>query len=223
LDIRWTENNFFQTNQTTIHTPPGIDQVRQGKDVSIAISQRAPFFQQQMNPDPSSGTRERPRNQREQPTEKEGTIHFETSPSGGPVQICVHSLFANKKEPYMIGLQVTQFMDHDNGDEDEMEDLTDEQQQQRKLQQKEKEKQVEQVLQHLSAFTTEMVRAESLVRTILASADVVKKEESDFYEQSIRMQKSVHFWPKLQLVCLVIAAIVQIRHVLNWMKSHHIY
>lgn len=168
--------------------------------------------------DPSQ-PRERPRNQREQPTEKQGVVRFETSPSGGPVQICVHSLFANKKEPYMIGLQVSEIIDHSA---EQTEEIAEEQQ--RKLQQQQQQQQqVEQVMGHLSAFSTEMVRAENLVRTILASADVVKKEEADFYEQSIRMQKSVHFWPKIQLLCLFLAAFVQIRHVLNWMKSKHIY
>jgi emp24/gp25L/p24 family/GOLD len=188
---------------------------RQGKDVSIAISQRAPFFQTNPPDDPSQ-PRERPRNQREQPTEKEGVIHFETSPSGGPVQICVHSLFANKKMPYVVGLQVTELIDNTA---EQMEQI--EEEQQRKLQQQ--QHLVEEVMEQLSAFSMEMIRAENLVRTILASADVVKKEEADFYEQSIRMEKSVHFWPMVQLLCLVAAAFFQIRHVLNWMKSKHIY
>lgn len=185
-----------------------IKRARQGKDVSIAISQRTPFI---APGDDGSKPRERPRNQRDQPTEKEGTLEFETSPAGGPVQICVHSLFANKKAPYAVGLDITSTNDLEAerafavGTRGLNAEATDT------------------VLTHLSAFSKEMVRAENLVRTILASADVVKKEEADFYEQSIKMEKSVHFWPMLQGVCLLVAATYQVRYILNWMKSKHIY
>ena len=80
-----------------------------------------------------------------------------------------------------------------------------------------------QAVTSLSGFSKEMVRAENLVRTILASADVNKKDEADFYEQSIKMEKSVHFWPMLQMVSLLVAATYQIRYILDWMKQKHIY
>ncbi|CAB9516688.1 expressed unknown protein [Seminavis robusta] len=197
-----------------------IKRARQGKDVSIAISQRNPFPIIELEPH----KRERPRNQREQPADKEGTILFETSPTGGPVQLCIHSLFANKLHPYLIGLRIEQIV---NLSAEQTEMIHDEQEQGEAprilVKNDAADAETEQVLSHLSAFTQEMVRAENLVRTILASADVVKKEEADFYEQSIRMEKSVHFWPMVQLVCLLLAAFFQIRHVVTWMKRKHIY
>jgi len=78
------------------------------------------------------------------------------------------------------------------------------------------------VLVHLSAFAKEMIRAENLVRTILASADVVKQEETEFYEHSQKMERSVRFWPMLQFTIIFGAAAIQVRHILQWMKSHHI-
>ena len=159
--------------------------------------------------DANAPPRPRPKNQREQPTEKEGSFDFETSDTGGPVQICVHSLFANKQTPYMVGLDVSAT----NSLEAEKVEMVG-----RAL----SADATDTVMTHLSAFSKEMVRAENLVRTILASADVVKKEEADFYEQSIRMEKSVHFWPMVQGCALLVAAVMQVRHVLDWMKSKHI-
>lgn len=157
--------------------------------------------------------RERPRNQREQPSEKEGTITFETSPGGGPVQICIHSLFANKQSPYAVGLDITQT------NELEAEQVEVVGGKPRILGPLLQDK----VLTHLSGFSKEMRRAENLVRTILASADVVKKDEAEFYEQSIKMQKSAHFWPMVKGCALLIAAILQVKSVLDWMKARHIY
>ena len=78
------------------------------------------------------------------------------------------------------------------------------------------------VYTHLSAFSKEMIRAENLVRNILSSAEVVKTEEAEFHEQSVRMEKGVHFWPMLHLVCLIVAAYMQVRHIVQFMKSKHI-
>lgn len=212
-----------------MHIEHDFQQAKAGKDVSIAISQRVPFTGANIERKTEEGEsaeedgqaggresipRERPRNQRVQPTEKEGSIDFETSQNGGVIQICIHSLFANKMGPYKVGLEVTEKVD-----------TTDEQvdvlpQRGRSLEAAEQE--IRTATKHLSEFSKEMIRAENLVRTILASADVVKKEEADFYEQSIRMEKSIHFWPMLQLTTLVVAAIVQVRHVLAWMRSKHI-
>ena len=179
-------------------------QAKSGKDVSIAISQRSLFWEEI-----GERQRERPRNMREQPTEKEGFIEFMTSPNGGPVQICVHSLFANKQSPYAVGLDII-----------ETKDLASESVEMigRGLSVDDADK----VFTHLSGFAKEMVRAENLVRTILASADVVKKEEAEFYEQSIRMERSVHFWPMVQGCALLVAAVMQVRHILDWMRSKHI-
>lgn len=198
-----------------------IKRARQGKDVSIAISQRTPFplpgAEPIKNPPPNV-PRERPRNQREQPTEKEGSIVFETSQSGGPVQICVHSLFANKNGPYQVGLEITEQTDLSQEESDFIDAASAAAAKQRALQ----NEVTDTVLVHLSAFSKEMIRAENLVRTILASADVVKKEETEFYEQSQNMQRSVRFWPMFQLTCLLLAACLQVHHILKWMKVHHI-
>lgn len=137
---------------------------------------------------------------------------------GGPVQICVHSLFANKNGPYQIGLEVTEQKDLSQERSDLIESLNAAEAKARALQ----NEVTDTVLVHLSAFSKEMIRAENLVRTILASADVVKKEETEFYEHSQKMQRSVRFWPMMQLACLLVAAFLQVRHILEWMKIHHI-
>ena len=134
---------------------------------------------------------------------------------GGPVQICVHSLFANKNGPYQIGLEITEQTDLSQ----ETADLVHANAAKSRALQNEV---TDTVLVHLSAFSKEMIRAENLVRTILASADVVKKEETDFYEHSQKMQRSVRFWPMTQFAILLVAAFLQVRHILEWMKVHHI-
>lgn len=78
------------------------------------------------------------------------------------------------------------------------------------------------VYTHLSAFSKEMIRAENLVRNILSSAEVVKQEEADFHDQSIRMERSVHFWPMLHLIIILVAATMQVRHIVQFMKARHI-
>ena len=218
--------HYYISAIITIHKN-ACSQARQGKDVSIAISQRVPFpppgvdpIQEQPPPTTTNQPRERPRNQREQPTEKNGSIFFETAGVGGPVQICVHSLFASKNQPYQVGLEVTEQKDLSQ----EQSDLIDTDAnvaanaKARALQ----NEITDTVLVHLSAFSKEMIRAENLVRTILASADVVKREETDFYEHSQKMQASVSFWPMCQFVMLLVAAFLQVRHILQWMKGHHI-
>lgn len=155
---------------------------------------------------------ERPRNQREQPETREGAINFETSENGGTVQICVHSLFANKRGPYRVGLEVNEKVN--TTDEDAV-----------TFNPKPRALQVEATdtaLAHLTGFSKEMIRAESLVRSILASADVVKKVESDFYEQSISMERGVHMWPMIQISCILVAAVMQVRYILQYMKAKHI-
>ena len=77
-------------------------------------------------------------------------------------------------------------------------------------------------LVHLTGFSKEMIRAESLVRSILASADQVKKIESDHYEQSISMEKGVHMWPMIQISTILVAAVMQVRYILQYMKAKHI-
>jgi hypothetical protein len=195
-----------------------IKRARQGKDVSIAISQRTPYGATAASAeDAAAKQRERPRNQREQPSEREGSIQFSSSETGGPVQICIHSLFASKGGPYRVGLDIRETV---NNADEEVEVTTDTatNYNSRFL----KKEQSDLALSYLSAFSKEMIRAESLVRTILNSADNVKKEESEFYQQSIRMERSVHLWPMLQLSCLLVAAVIQIRHILKFMKAKHI-
>ena len=51
---------------------------------------------------------------------------------------------------------------------------------------------------------------------------VVKQEEAEFHEQSIRMERGVHFWPMLHLICLLVAAIMQVRHIVQFMHAKHI-
>lgn len=128
----------------------------------------------------------------------------------------MHSLFANKNEPYQIGMEITEVPDLSPEESIyiELEQVA----KQRALQNEVTDK----VLVHLSAFAKEMIRAENLVRTILASADVVKQEETEFYEHSQKMERSVRFWPMLQFTIIFGAAAIQVRHILQWMKSHHI-
>lgn len=187
-----------------------LRQARIGKDVSIAISQRTSTV---FNPDPDPyKVQERPRNQREQPDQREGIINFETSETGGSVQICIHSLFASKHGPYRVGLEVNEKV---NTTDEEAVTFNPNV---RVLQVEASDT----ALIHLTAFSKEMIRAENLVRSILASADVVKKEESDFYEQSISMEKGVHFWPMFRFSCIIVAAAMQVRYILQFMKAKHI-
>jgi len=146
---------------------------------------------------------------REQLTERQGVIEFVTGSFDGLVEICVQSLSASQESPSRVALNITT-----------------------KVEPTEKEETPPPVMDQGQAMRLrletnriggELTRMEMRTREIMANAEYARDRELSFHEQSISLNKAVRYWPMFRILILVFAGYLQVSHVIQYMKSRHIY
>lgn len=141
----------------------------------------------------------------------EGTLVFETGGIDGHVEICVQSLSASRVNPARIALNITA-----RAAVDEMA-VVDQPQNEPPL--------VLDPSQMLSYYTSgiteEMTRLHTRMREVVANAEYSRDVEVGFHQQSVELNKAVFYWPAFRILILIVAGVVQVTSVLNYMKSRH--
>jgi len=74
---------------------------------------------------------------------------------------------------------------------------------------------------HLLALEKMVKGMISEAESLLSAANLIKKNEADFFQQSIKMNSSASWWPIFHLVVLIVTGFAQATHMVNFFKSRH--
>lgn len=156
---------------------------------------------------------------REDLRSKEGRLEFMTGERDGFVEICVQAYTATRASPRRIGMRVQKLP-------------LDEYEAQKENAQKAKPDDVkvpEDVQSEMlvkvetSRITTELSRLTVRARDIANSASAAKRKESEFHQTSVTLHRAVRYYPIFRICILIVAGYLQASHVVNYMKTRHIY
>ena len=139
---------------------------------------------------------------------KEGSLLFQTSDEDGSVNVCIHAIGANIDNPMRIYLDVVVDEDYATDSyEPDTEAMM---------------KQAGEVKETMTRLEREMQSLTNRVRTIINSADYNKDQEIEFHEHSVAMNRAASYWPIIRLVFLFVTGLVQVNHIIGFMKAKRI-
>jgi hypothetical protein len=158
---------------------------------------------------------------RQELTQREGSIQFQTGEDDGTVDICVQSIIANKNNPTRVSLNVTMDVTADAKEESPPQEGGEPAQE--GGEKKEGELLApDSVKAQMSRLERDLQTLSNRVKAILNNADFNKDQEVAFHEQSVAMSRASTYWPAIQLVVLLVTGFTQANHIVRYMKSRHI-
>lgn len=189
------------------------------KDMNIAVTHREEDTFDMIDNDRPKSKARRPSVTRERIMleQKVGQMYFRTSDAEGPVEICVQSYVASPQEPTRIGLNITSseetyqlfqsVVNKDTQGKPEVESSD-----------------VGEMLEvETSGIQRELDRLESLVNTVFKKIQASSKRDQEFKDNVISLNKAVRYWPMFRIFVVIVAGMLQLSHVLHYLKRKHIY
>ena len=79
------------------------------------------------------------------------------------------------------------------------------------------------ITQETSRISAELMRLHRRARALADDAQYSKQNEENFRNMSMQLHRAVHYWPMIRILVLLIGGYLQVTHVVNFMKSRHIY
>ena len=120
----------------------------------------------------------------------------------GTANICIRASSASSKKPIAFALRV-----ETSEEIPEINDAT---------------KQEANVDQHLTHMERELKRIQSAMEHVLREADLNKKQDAVFHEQTLAMNAATTFWPIVQVCVLLMTGFTQASHIVRFFKSRRI-
>lgn len=197
-----------------------IFKLQRNQDISISITPRDGKGVILKNKSPPGTTNNVPLKHREVLKQKRGSFVYATGDIevGGVLEICIQSYTATEESPSRVTVNLVS----EDDSEFRFSDAEKRQQlgegQQRKL-----EVEIQLLREESSRITAELSRMYRRVKSITGDAQYSKKSEQNFHDHSLKLNSAVSFWPLVRLVVVLIGGILQVSHVVDYMKSRHIY
>lgn len=158
---------------------------------------------------------------------EKGTLHFYTGNTAGVLEICQQAFKATPEQPRRIALNITKRLATvqeqlkntpilAQTDSDTTSAATEEI--------VPKEHQVSAILTvESSRISLELQRMKDLATDLSLHADHSKKIQQDHHRSSVRLHNAVHYWPIFRILVVIVAGFLQVKLVVDYMKSRHIY
>jgi emp24/gp25L/p24 family/GOLD len=156
-----------------------------------------------------------PMKRREQLESPEGSFEYETLEFDGQLEICVQSYTATADAPSRVAVSIDI--------KSENEEIAAQLEAELKLLNARLEAENHVVKEETSRITSELIRMQRRALMIASDAQFSKAREEAFHSQSIALNRAVKYWPMIRLAVLLIGGYLQVTHVVNFMKSRHIY
>ena len=123
----------------------------------------------------------------------------------GTANICIRASNASSKKPIAFALRV-----ETSEEIPEIKDAT------------VTEKEEANVGQHLTHMERELKRIQSAMEHVLREADLNKRQEATFHEETLAMHSATIFWPIVQCGVLLMTGFTQASHIVRFFKSRRI-
>jgi emp24/gp25L/p24 family/GOLD len=156
-----------------------------------------------------------PKKTRIQLEKMEGSFDYYTSDFEGSIEVCVQSYTATAESPSRVAFHV-----QPQTDEAVIAEIL---KQERALMNERLEVENRIIKDETSRITAELVRMQRRAKTISGDAQFSKQREEVFHSQSVALNQAVKYWPMIRMVVILIGGYLQVTHVVNYMKSRHIY
>jgi hypothetical protein len=188
------------------------------KDINILIQQREDDYLRHLAEKRTEPNIPRPPTNklRVQLDNREGVLEFPTASDGNSVvEICLQSYFATQEDPSRVGLNLTVVVPDDSAYEIKEAQMSEEQialiQQSNRV-----------IKSQTSGITQELLRLEKDVINIRKDVGRSSRQAVDFQIKSEKLNNAVYYWPIFRIFVLLLTGYLQVSHVLNYMKKHHI-
>jgi hypothetical protein len=176
---------------------------RKGHDTNILLYQReeGSTFHRRGKANPTGSGKIR-----QQIDQRAGSVEFRTGEVDGPVEVCVQSYSASRQLPVRVALNVTS-----KASEEppviplQYADIA------------------EQLNVHMSKITVDLKRSQEKLKNIMANAGYAREMEVGFHGKSLSLSTAIRYWPMFRMAVLIFAGFLQVRHVVQYMKSRRIY
>lgn len=157
---------------------------------------------------------------REQLETRRGSLEFLTGKLDGRLEICVQSLAARTLGASRIQLNIA--TSHTETEEDKAESLQWQEEEKAQME-ADKRKNRTAVVQNGGRISSELHQLTRRIRELEDNAEHAKNQETEFQNKSVKLNKSVKYWPMFRMIVLIVGGYMQVGHVVKYMKSKHIY
>lgn len=150
---------------------------------------------------------------------KEGRLEFLSGERDGYIEICVQAYTATRTSPRRIGLRIEKMpvAEYERQKEGIKESKSDEVKVPGDIQSEML------VKVETSRITTELGRLKVRCADLGNSASTAKKRETEFHQTSVNLSKAARYYPIFRIAILLVAGYMQASHVVQYMKTRHIY
>ena len=160
-----------------------------------------------------------PRKMRHQVEATIGSFEFDLNREHDDyLEICIQSYSASTERPSRVTVDVTGVKSEEEIDME------------RQLQQMQNEhliKHIENTNQMVktqtSRISSELIRMQRRTETIVREIEFSIERENEFRAKSVSLNNAVRYYPMARIIIILMAAIIQIHYIVDYMKSKHIY
>jgi emp24/gp25L/p24 family/GOLD len=130
------------------------------------------------------------------------------------IEICVQSYSATVDVPSRISIKVTEHTKT-------KEEIALEERKRKLVEKFDEHENI--VTTHTSRISAELMRMKRRTDVIVNEIDFSKELEAQFHSKSIELQKAVQYYPMARILIIVMASVIQVTYVVQFMKSKHLY